>query len=140
MIKFKTNLFGIEVDSSTMSAADVEDKGQQSLDSIYGVNKLLLHVDEFDNQHIKVNVERSYANPKVYADTEPGEILQVDLDILFPHLAGFPSWGKRYTIKRDIQNLIQYDLKDFQILNKGSRINTFESIATPQRLTVVLSK
>lgn len=139
--KFKTNLFGVDIDSSSQSALRVETIGQAAIDKQWGENKIKLHVTDFDENHIRLTIGRTITNPSVSGTNDPGEMLQIDMAILFPQFRCIPDFGGAINIVRETQELLNRDIKQMQReIKGGSEISTFTVTTYPDKIEVLLSK
>jgi len=140
MKKFKTNLFGVDIDSSSQSALRAETLGQMAINNMCSQNRIKLHVIDLDDNHIKLTLDRTLSDSSITMTTDPGEMLQIDMAVLFPQFQCCPDFGGTINVVRDTQDLLENDIKHMQKCIKGCKISKFEVATYPDRVEVLLSK
>ena len=139
MKKFKINILGTELDSSTMGKGKAEILIQDWLNS-KGLNgRVNVTVNSFDNNELKLSLQRSVVR-KESVVLESGEYLFEDHMLLFPHIyvpcAGLLAF---YNSCCDCQNTLDEINRQCRI-TKCSKLKTLDIQTYPDHIDVTIMK
>ena len=139
MKHFKTKVHGVTIDSSALSAKDVQLLVQRELDK-EKPGCFMIQVNDFDDTHINFRIQRVLSRPEdLNALHSPDSFLQIDKWLLFPDLSLFPDWNGYFVATCDCQNVldeINEDCKSY----RGSELAKLSIQSTPDYIDVYMSK
>lgn len=138
--KLKIRLFGVTFDSNQHGKLRVQELGQKAINTRIGNGRVILNVLDFDDQHLKLEINRTLKDPNEISGMRPREIAQIDSSLLFPEIQTIPDFGGYIHVHRDTQELLENGIKQLQKKSKGSVLSVFQVQTTANKLEVLLSK